>query len=129
MAQDGNVLYGGFAPKVAYSSKVNEYLVIWHGDNNIAGLVDEEFEIYGQRLSAAGVLVEGRVQLSDMGSNGNVTYIARDPAVTFASTTGEFLVVWSGNDDTAEEVFNGFEIFGQRFGATRAIFLPLIVKQ
>lgn len=129
MAQDGNVLYGGFAPKAAYSSKVNEYLVVWHGDNNIAGLVDEEFEIYGQRLDATGRAVEGRVQLSDMGSNGNVTHIALDPAVTFAGTTGEYLVVWSGNDDTGEEVFNGFEIFGQRFGATRSVFLPLIMKK
>ena len=129
MAQDGNVLYGGFAPKIAYSNKVKEYFVVWHGDNNIAGLVDEEFEIYGQRLDSSGAAVEARVQLSDMGTNGDVAHIALDPAVAFASTTGEFLVVWSGDDDTGEEAFNGFEIFGQRFGASRSVFLPLVMKK
>lgn len=129
MAQDGNVLYGALVPQVSYSPKVNEYLVVWQGDNNAAGLVDDEFEVFGQRLDAAGGPVEAMVQLSDMGGNGDVAHVALDPAITFASTTGEFLVVWSGDDDTGEEALNGFEIFGQRFGATRSVFLPLIMKK
>ena len=39
-------------PAVAYNSTNNEYLVVWAGDDNTAPLVDDEFEIFGQRLNA-----------------------------------------------------------------------------
>lgn len=129
MAQDGNVLFGAFAPRVAYNSKSNEYMVVWHGDNNLTGQVDGEFEVFGQKLNAAGQEVDEVVQISDMGPNGNAAYIALDPALAFAPTTDQFLVVWSGDDDTGEELFNGFEIFGQRTGTAYSVYLPLIMKK
>ena len=38
-------------PAVAYNSMDNEYLVVWDGDDDTAPLVDNEKEIFGQRLS------------------------------------------------------------------------------
>ena len=29
----------------------NEQLVVWHGDDDIGGLVDYELEIFGQRIA------------------------------------------------------------------------------
>ena len=53
MGPDGNTeLSTPTTPAVAYNSADNEYLVVWDGDDNTAPLVDNEFEIFGQRLSA-----------------------------------------------------------------------------
>ena len=41
---------------MAYNSTNNEYLVVWHGDDNTAPLVDNEFEIYGQQFAPLTVL-------------------------------------------------------------------------
>ena len=54
MGPDGNVAFRASDPKVAYNVTNNEYLVVWQGDDNTAPLVDEEFEIFGQQLSAVG---------------------------------------------------------------------------
>ncbi|NJN44406.1 MAG: hypothetical protein HC806_06600, partial [Anaerolineae bacterium] len=39
-------------PNVTFNTINNEYLVLWQADNNLGGLVNDEFEIYGQVLSA-----------------------------------------------------------------------------
>src|SRR6266542_6659011 len=45
MGPDGNTSFGGFYPAVAYNSVNNEYLVVWHGNDNTAPLVNGEYEI------------------------------------------------------------------------------------
>jgi hypothetical protein len=115
MGGSGNAAYGAFAPAVAYNSTDNQYLVVWSGDDNTGSLVDEEFEIYGQRLSASGGgLGTNDFRISDMGPDGNPAYDAYTPAVVYNSTDNQYLVVWSGDDDINEE----YEIYGQRLSAT-----------
>src|SRR5262249_4868475 len=53
MGPDGDTHFGAKDPAVAYNGFANEYLVVWHGDDNSGDLVSEEFEIFGQRLDAA----------------------------------------------------------------------------
>ena len=36
---------------MAYNSANDGYLVVWQGDGNVGGLVDDEFEVFGQRLA------------------------------------------------------------------------------
>ena len=48
---DGNASYDAYAPAVAYNSAEDEYLVVWESDDNTGGLVDEEYEIFGQRFA------------------------------------------------------------------------------
>ena len=36
---------------MAYGSDPDELLVVWTGDDDVDGLVDEESEIFGQRLT------------------------------------------------------------------------------
>lgn len=44
-------------PAVAYNARRNEYLVVWRGDDDTGPLVDGEFEIFAQRLTAGGAEV------------------------------------------------------------------------
>jgi uncharacterized repeat protein (TIGR01451 family)/uncharacterized repeat protein (TIGR02543 family) len=121
MGPDGSIDYRGQSPRVAWNATNNEYLVVWQGDDNTAPLIDNEFEIFGQRINADGTQIEGNFRISDMGPDGDTNYIALSPDVVWNSANNEYLVVWYGDDDTAPLVDNEFEIFGQRIdGATGA---------
>ncbi len=121
MGPDGNVSYGAFGAAVAYNSTANEYLVVWYGDDDTGSLVDGEYEIFGQRLSATGAAIgTNDFRISDMGPDGDTAYDAQDPAVAYNSRGNEYLVVWSGDDNTAPLVDDEFEIFGQLLTAAGA---------
>jgi len=117
MGPDGHTYYGAYRPAVAYNSVDNEYLVVWYGDDDTGPLVYDEHEIYGQRVSATGAEIGTDFRLSDMGPDGNQLYNARYPAVAYNSADNEYLVVWSGDDDTGGLVDEEFEIYGQRVNA------------
>ncbi|MCC7359833.1 MAG: hypothetical protein IT317_10170, partial [Anaerolineales bacterium] len=118
MGPDGSTSYRAFNPAVAYNNQNDQYLVVWLGDDNSGGLVDEEYEIFGQRLNAAtGAELGGDLRLSDMGPNGSTSYDAYYPAVAYNSSANQYLVVWQGDDNTGELVDEEVEIFGQRVNA------------
>jgi hypothetical protein len=112
MGPNDNSSFLASFPAMAYNSTNNEYLAVWSGDDDTPPLVDNEYEIFGQRLDATGAEV-GRndMRLSDMG--GDTTFDADKPAVAYNSTNNEYLVVWRGDDTTDDEN----EIFGQRVNA------------
>ncbi len=115
MGTDGNSDYDAFLPDVAYNSADREYLVVWQGDDSTWPLVDDEFEIFGQRINAAtGAQVGANdFRISETGPVGNAYYDALSPAVAYNSAHGQYLVVWHGsNADWGEH-----EIFGQRINA------------
>ncbi len=109
-------------PAVAYNSVRNEFLVVFAGDNapDPAGpppLIIDTFEIYGQRVAANGSLTGGQLRLSDMGiDDTNGSYDANDPAVAYNAGSDQYLVVWSGDDNTAPLINNELEIWGQVVG-------------
>ena len=107
---DGDTSRIAFETKVAYNGTANEYLVVWTADDLVTG----EFEVFGQRVSAAGE------QLGDDFRISNATDVAasrdaRSPAVTYNPQTNEYLVVW-GADQLATD--DELEIFGQRVSAS-----------
>ena len=113
MGPDGNTAFGAFDPDVAYNPATNEYLVAWEGDDDTGALVDGEFEIYTQRLDAAGAQVGSNdVRISRVGADGDGGRDAGDPAVAHNSVDNQFLVVWEGDDAADGET----EIYGQRLG-------------
>jgi hypothetical protein len=122
MGPDGDAYYDAGRPAVAYNGKNNEYLVVWEGDDNTGALVDGEYEIFGQLVDAATGAEIGAndFRLSDMGPDGDANYDAGTPAVAFNSAANEYLVVWSGEDDTDPLMDGEYEIFGQRVSATGA---------
>ncbi|MCA9930734.1 MAG: hypothetical protein KC419_19750, partial [Anaerolineales bacterium] len=85
-------------PAVAYNTQDNEYLVVWHGDDNESNLVDGEQEIFGQRIDATtGQLLRQKFRISDMGPDGDTSYAAQNPAVAYNPNLNQYLVVWSGD--------------------------------
>ena len=123
MGPDGDNAYEAIKPAVAYNPTQNEYLVVWQGDDDTNSLVNNENEIYGQRVNGVtGEEISSDFRLSNMGPDGDEDYDAFDPDVAYNPTQDEYLVVWYGDDPTGLQVDNEFEIFGQRVaGATGAM--------
>ena len=118
MGPDGNTSYAAYSPALAYNPATNEYLVAWEGDDDSAPQVDNEYEIFGQRLSALGAEVgTDDFRISDMGPDGSTLYQATLPAVSYASTANRYLVVWQGDDNTAPLTDNNNQIFAQELQA------------
>jgi len=118
--------FDAISPAVAFDPSSGEYLVVWSADDNTGGLVEGEFEIYGQRVGSDGSLVGSRIRVSVMGPDGDPLFDARDPAVAFDPLSGEFLVVWRGDDNTGGLVDEEFEIFGQRIGPDGSLVGPRV---
>jgi hypothetical protein len=121
MGPDGDANYRAGNSRVAYSSVDNQFLVVWEGDDNSGALVDNELEIFGQRLTNIGV--EGGAndfRISDLGPNGSTSYEALSPSVAYNSTGNQFLVTWDGDDDSAPLVNGEYEVFGQLVDRTGA---------
>jgi hypothetical protein len=127
MGPDGDPNFDAFDPAVAYNPTNNEYLVVWRGDDNTGALVDNEQEVFGQRLNAASGAEVGvnDFRLSDMGPDGDINFAAKSPAVAYNSVNNEYLVVWRGDDNTPPLVNDEFEIFGQRFSPVEPTPTPM----
>ena len=101
--------------RVAYSSASNEFLVVWTGDEPVAPLVDNENEVFGQRVSAATRSTVGsRMQISFMGgANGDTNFDANNPSIAWNSSSNQFLVTWHADDNANGMVDNEQEAFGR----------------
>ncbi len=95
--------FGANNVDLAYNATNNEYLVVWRGDDDVAPLVDDEFEIFGQRLNAATGAEIGAddFRISFMGPNADSNYFYVDnPAVEWDPDNNRYLVVWQGEDNS-----------------------------
>ncbi len=115
MGPDGDALYDGLDPAVAYNPANNEYLVVWSGDD-----VFDEYEIYGQRLDAATgeEIGENDFRISDMGPDGDNDFHAVCPEIAYNVLENEYLVVWHGDDD---DTLFASEVYGQRIDAAAGL--------
>ena len=105
MGPDGDTAFDATEPDVAHNAIDNEYLVVWHSDDDEPPLDNNIFGVWAQVLDGAtGVAVGENRLLSDVVlSNG----ANRTPAVAHAASSNLFLVVWPGRLD------NSLEIAGQ----------------
>ncbi len=119
MGPDNDSLYDAFSPDIVYNTTSNEFLVVWYADDNNAGHVSGEFEIYGQRINAStgAEIGSNDFQISETGVPGFITRSAKFPNVTWNSSLNQYLVVWSADPATGQFVGNEFEIFGQTISA------------
>ncbi|MCB0684927.1 MAG: hypothetical protein KDC53_00340 [Saprospiraceae bacterium] len=105
----GQVDFDADDPDISYNPLLNNYLVVWSGDD-----VRSENEIYGQFISAAGVETGiNDFRISDMGPDGNTAFNAFNPSIDYNVHHNNFLIVWQGDDNTGDLVDNEQEIFGQ----------------
>jgi hypothetical protein len=111
--------YDALNPAVAYNSTENQFLVVWEADDDTAPLVNNEFEIWGRRLSASGEWLDADiVRLSEMGGLGDANYDAQTPSVAYNTLNNEYMLVWSGDKSAYDAVNDEFEIWGQRLNAS-----------
>ena len=95
---DGSLSREALKPDVAWDSQRNRYLVVWHADD---GLVDDEFEIYGQLIDADGS--EAGVQdfsITSTGPDGDPIHGAQEPDLLYDPVRDDYFLVWLA--DTAE---------------------------
>ncbi len=113
MGPDGSALYDAERPAVVFNPHAGEYLVVWAGDDDADGLVNDEFEIWAQRVDTLGGLIGGHLRISDLGGTGEAAYDAVVPDVAFNSQDHEYLIVWGGDDNVGGLVDGEYEVFGQ----------------
>lgn len=95
-----------FFADVAWSSTANRYLVVWTDYRNGA---TRDTDVYGQRLSATGAMLEDDFRVSGPGAT------AYDGAPQVASNgTTQHLVVW---EDGRNDAARGFDIYARLAGA------------
>ena len=109
----GDSAYNADYPAVVYNPDADEYLVVWEADDTVQGMVNEEYEIFAQRVYSTGILVGSNLRMSDMGGSGDLAYDAHQPDVAYNSRDFEYLAVWSGDDNSGGLVDDEYEIYGQ----------------
>jgi len=121
MGPDATTSFVAQPPRVTWNSRLDQYLVVWTGDDDTAPLVDGEFEAFGQLLTAVGSQIgPNDFRISDMGPNGDTDYSATGARVAYDANSNRYLVVWHGDDNTSPLVDDKFEIFGQDLRADGA---------
>ncbi len=113
----GDIALDQIRPDIAYNSVDDEFLVVWKGEINTGGFLDNEFEIWGQRIDAStGTLLGANFQISLQGGVGDALFDAQEPSVAYNATDNEYLVAWSGDRLVAED-----EAYGQLVSNTGAL--------
>jgi hypothetical protein len=118
-------------PAVAFDSIRELFLVVWVGRERLDGLTRHEAEVFAQLVDARTMNETGEndLRLSDVGPDGNDEYEPGMPVAAFSKSSNNFLIVWSGDDNTPPLVNDETEIFGQLFGAhTGRVYFPLLPK-
>jgi len=111
----GDRNYDAADPAVAYDPVTDEYAVVWSGNDDAPPMVPGEYEILLQRLAADGTEVGADDQrISDMGTPGDFQFRALEPVIAVDERANEYLVAWTGDDDTPPLVKGKDEVFAQR---------------
>jgi hypothetical protein len=129
MGPDGSAAFVADLPSVAFDSARNRWIVVWTGDDDDDGLVDDERELFLQEIDAAAGAETGLndSRVSRIGVDGDPAFQAFGPSpIVFNPVTAESFAVWRADEGAAPLVDNEFEIYGLRM--TREIDVaPLAV--
>ena len=99
MGPTGSGLFTAQAAMAAYNPSANEYFLTWRGETNTAGLVDDEVEIFGARLTAGLGTVEAQHRVSDLGPNGQPNLAPQAPFVAYSErSVNGYLLTWAGEN-------------------------------
>lgn len=109
--------YGAFAPAAAFNAASGVFSVIWQGDDNQNGLVDDEYEVLAQNVDKTGAPVNSAVRVSNMGPDGDPAFDALEPAIAVDPVTGTSLISWHGDTSAGAMTDDEFEIFGRLLDA------------
>jgi len=114
MGPDGENDFDAVFPAVAYNATNDMFLVVWEGDDDNGGLVDNKTEIFGQQLAGMTAAATGTdFRISMTGNNNDPNSDATGPAIAADPANNQFLVVWHANPNTPPLAFRETEIYGQ----------------
>jgi hypothetical protein len=89
-----DVSSGAFRPRLAYSTGLSQYLVVWEDRRNASGQA-YRFDVYAQRLGAALTRSESNVSLATGGDYTNYDTTATwTPRPVVAASSSQFLATW-----------------------------------
>jgi Ca2+-binding RTX toxin-like protein len=125
MGPEGDTTIQPRGPRVVANPNAREWFVTWASDDNEGGVVNDEYEIYGQYLNAAGEeLGTNDFRISQQGPDGDINHDANRPEPAYNSRSCDYLDTWfSGNPDfgtTNEE----WEVYGRRVSAPPCVVVP-----
>jgi len=81
---DADDNYDALHPAVTVNPGTGEYLVVWDADDDTPPLVNNEFEIFGQRLTAAGAETGvDDFRISEQGADGVIASSADSPSLAY----------------------------------------------
>ena len=104
---------------LSYNSQDNNYLLVWDG-----GKPTLKKEIFGTMLvrnEDQDISRSDIFRISQNGPDGNRSFSAEKPALTYNPIHNEFYVVWQGNDDAPGLHAEKVEIYGARVLADKTI--------
>jgi hypothetical protein len=105
-------------PSVAYDPVNNRFLVAWTGNPQIGSMAVDENEVFAQLVGADGaVLAPADLRISRVGPDGDASFNPVRPSIAFNRFTSQYLLDWSGDNDTEGGVDDESEIWGQRVAA------------
>ncbi|MCC6831103.1 MAG: FG-GAP repeat protein [Thermoleophilia bacterium] len=119
MGPDRSTAFGASDPDLAYSPAANEFLVTWRGDDDTGGLVDDEQEVFAQRLGpGAAEIGTNDMRVSRMGGTGTPATgrEALAPAVAAATSTRRWMIAWHGDDDSGSLADGEYEVYTSLVG-------------
>jgi hypothetical protein len=101
-------------PDIEFNPFLEQFLFAWSGDNDTGGGVDEESEVWGQRVGVDGSLISGvGFRISHSGPEGDPNFAANRPALAFDGSRCRYLAVWSSGDvGNWGDEFQEWEIYG-----------------
>lgn len=115
MGPDGSAIYRADPPVAEWNSRQNEWLVGWSGDDNANGQVDEEREVFVQRLSGDGAEIGvDDLRVTRVGTDGATTARPSRPSIAHNPNTNEYLVAWHADEGTPTNPDEQWEIWAQR---------------
>ncbi|MEW6581243.1 MAG: hypothetical protein AB1416_00595 [Actinomycetota bacterium] len=120
MGPDGSTLFAAAGASAAFNVTAGEYLVAWSGDDGTAPLVDNEQEVFVQRLAQDGTPVGGDTRLSIMGPDGNADFDALSAAAASSTREAAYVVAWQGDDVGGLLGNNEIEVYARRLAAVPA---------
>lgn len=98
MGPDGDTAYRGNRPSVVYNPNVNEFLLTFHGDDGTTSSPDDNYEVFSQRISGAGVLVGDRTQLTDFQPDSSTNHGSTRPMGAYSPRVCNWTVTWTNGD-------------------------------